>query len=168
MLALELGPFTAAMLHQSARMVITTMHRTPALLTVSTGRAGSLVECSSGLDPGTTAMAAIGAVAVITAAAVTTVAVVTTDEADTMAAVATTDVVAMQVADRSLPRTEISQAMGLREARWAVDSTAGQLADPMALAGSTAAAVEAVVSMAAVVADPTEVAEAMAAVDAGN
>lgn len=75
-----------------------------------------------------------------------------------MAAVATTDVVAMQVADRSLARTEISQAMGLHEARWAVDSTAGQLADPMALAGSTAA----------VVADPTEVAEAMAAVDTGN
>jgi hypothetical protein len=157
-LALELGPCTAAMPHQSARMVITTMRRTPALLTASTARVGSLVEYSSGLDPGTTAMAAIGAVAVITAAAVTTVAVVTTDEAGTIAAVATTDVVAMQVADRSLPRTEISQAMGLREARWAVDSTAGQLADPMALAGS----------MAAVVADPTEVAEAMAAVDTGN
>src|SRR5271167_4012486 len=73
------------MLHQSARMVITTMRRTPALLTDSTARVGSLVEYSSGLDPGTTAMADIGDVAVITAAEVTT------DAVGTMAAVATTN-----------------------------------------------------------------------------
>jgi hypothetical protein len=91
------------MLHLFARMGITGMRRMPARLTVTTARVGSLVEYSSGPDPGFTAMAAIGAVAV------------TTDEAVTMAAVATTDAEAMLVADRSL--LLIGEAVELLEAQ---------------------------------------------------
>jgi hypothetical protein len=83
-LALELGPCTAAMLHLFARMGITGMRRMPARLTVTTARVGSLVEYLSEPDPGSMAMAAIGAVAVITDA------------------VATTDAAVMLGADRSL------------------------------------------------------------------
>ncbi len=90
MLVLELGPCTAAMLHLFARMGITGMRRMPARLTVTTARVGSLVEYSSEPDPGSTAMADIGAMAV------------TMDEVVTMAAVATTDAEVMLVVDRSL------------------------------------------------------------------
>jgi hypothetical protein len=96
-LALELGPCTAAMLHLLARMGITGMRRMPARLTVTTARAGSLVEYSSEPDPGSTAMADIGAMAV------------------TMAAVATTDAEVMLVVDRSL--LLIGVAVELLEAR---------------------------------------------------
>jgi hypothetical protein len=78
-------------------------------------------------------MADIGAVAV------------TTDAAVTMAAVATTDAEAMPVADRSL--LLIGVAVEWLEDRWAVDSAADQPAGSMALAGSTAAAVEAMVAV---------------------
>jgi hypothetical protein len=139
-LALELGPCTAAMLHQFARMDITGMHRMAARLTVTTARVGSLVEYSSEPDPGSTAMADIGAAAV------------------TMAAAATTDAAVMLVADRSLPLIGVPPVVEWLEDRWAVDSAADQLAGPMELAGSTAAVV--VVS--------TVVAEAMAGVDTGN
>jgi hypothetical protein len=93
-LASELGPCTAAMLHLLARMGITGMRRMPARLTVTTARVGSLVEYSSGLDPGSTAMADIGAMAVTTGMAATTDTAVTTDVA------ATTGAVVMLVADR--------------------------------------------------------------------
>jgi hypothetical protein len=96
-LALELGPCTAAMLHLLARMGITGMRRMPARLTVTTARVGSLVEYSSEPDPGSTAMADIGAMAV------------------TMAAVATTDAEVMLVVDRSL--LLIGVAVELLEAR---------------------------------------------------
>jgi|SRR5271169_3382404 len=139
------------MLHQFARMDITGMHRMVARLTVTTARVGSLVEYSSEPDPGSTAMADIGAVAVTTAAVVITV------EAVTMAAAATTDAEAMLVADRSLLLMGV--AVEWLEDRWAVDSTAAdQPAGPMELAGS----------MAAVAVVSTAVAEAMAVVDIGN
>jgi len=93
----------AAMPHLFARMGTTVMLRMAARLTVTTARVGSLVDYSSEPDPGSTAMADIGAV------------VVTTDEADTMAAVASTDAVALLVADRWLPRAVVSLAVGLPE-----------------------------------------------------
>jgi hypothetical protein len=93
-LALELGPCTAVMQHLFARMGTTVMHRMAARLTVITARVGSQVEYSSGPDPGSMAMAGIGAMAVTTGMAATTDTAVTTDIA------ATTDVVAMLVADR--------------------------------------------------------------------
>jgi hypothetical protein len=145
-LALELGPCTAAMQHLLARMGTTGMRRMAARLTVITARVGSLVDYSSELDPGSTAMADIGAV------------VVTTDAADTMAAVATTDVAATLVADRLLPRTVVSLAVGLPEVQWAVDSEADQPERPVALVGS----------MAAVEAVSMGVVEAMVAADTGN
>jgi hypothetical protein len=137
-LASELGPCTAAMPHLLAHMGITGMHPMAARLTVTTARVGSLAEYSSGQDPGSTAMADIGAMAV------TTVAV------GTMAAVATTDAVVMLGADRSLLLIGVRRAVELPEARWAVDSVADRPAGSMALAGSMA------------------VAEAMAAVGTGN
>ncbi|HEY6385884.1 MAG TPA: hypothetical protein VIX91_09405 [Candidatus Acidoferrum sp.] len=123
----------AAMLHLFAHMGITGMRRMPARLTVTTARVGSLVEYLSELDPGSTGMVDIGAVAVTTAT------VVITDEAVTMAAAATTDAEAMLVADRSL--LLIGVAVEWLEDRWAVDSAADQPAGSMALAGSTAVAV---------------------------
>jgi hypothetical protein len=111
-LALELGPCTAAMRHLFARMGITAMRRMAARLTVTTARVGSRVEYSSGPVPGSTATAGIGAMVVITATEVTTA-----DTAVIMAAVATTDVVDTLVADRSLPRMEVMLAVARLEAR---------------------------------------------------
>jgi hypothetical protein len=104
-LALELGPCTAVMLPLFALMGITAMRRMVARLTVTTARVGSLAEYSLGQDPGSTAMADIGAMAVTTATGVTTDAVVTTD------------VAAMLVADRSLLLIGVPLEPESREAR---------------------------------------------------
>jgi hypothetical protein len=104
-LALELGPCTAAMRHLYARMGITGMHRMAARLTATTARVGSQVEYLSGPAPGTTAMADIGVMAV------------TTDEADTMAAAGTTDAAGMVVADRWLHLTGEARVAESLEAR---------------------------------------------------
>jgi hypothetical protein len=79
--------------HRFARMGITGMRRMPARLTAITARVGSLVEYSLVLDPGSTAMADIGAMAV------------------TMVAAATTDAAAMLGADRLLLRIGVPQAV---------------------------------------------------------
>jgi hypothetical protein len=72
--------------HLFARTGITGMRRMAARRTVTTARVGSLVEYSSGPDPGSTGMVDIGATAVITATAVTMAAVVTTDAEVTLVA----------------------------------------------------------------------------------
>jgi hypothetical protein len=139
-LALELGTCTAAIQHLFARMDTMGMRRMAARLTVTTARVGSLVDYSLGPDPGSTAMADIGAMAVTTGTAVII-----------MATVVTTAAAAMLVADRSLLRMEVSQATEPQlETQSAVDSEADQPVGLMALAGSTevAAVMAAVEAMA--------------------
>jgi hypothetical protein len=164
-LALELGPCTAATLHPFARMGIMTMSRMPAHPTATTGPIGSTAACLLALGHGSTgftAGAAIGAAVVFTGAAVG-------DAAAGDAAALTA--VALKVAAADLRVAAASRDADLdspgeaasRTAVAAVGSTAVAAVGSTAVAAVGSMAAVAVDSMAAVAVDSMAVVEVMAA-----
>jgi hypothetical protein len=138
------------MLHPSARMGITDMHRTLARLTVTTGRIGSMAECLLELDLGLAALEEVtgGVVDFTDAVASADVALVDADltgEAALDVAASTVDEAAGLRADRSVVGSTVV-AVGTSAEQVAADSTAVEARSTAVVAVDSTAVEEAMVA----------------------
>ena len=143
------------MLHPSARMGITDMHRTLALLTVTMGRIGSMAECLLELDLGSAALEEV------------TGAVVDFTDAVASPDVALVDADLTGEAALDVAASTVDEAAGLRADRLVVDSTVMEVGTSAEQVAADSTAVEAR-STAEVAADSTVVVADMVAAGTGN